>query len=351
MKKILIIFICVFYFTSFNCCFAVSNLYFVKNTSVSSVENVIENAFTDNKNYTLTKKNPYLAYLNNNSNDYIVIILQQSSNNLFYYFQSSNDKKIDNAIKSTMKKHGYVFEQSYNTNYLSTFSKQADKVLTDRLNKYDFSVTEQKTQSTTQSTVNQAQNGSNNVLKGYVGQIAKGTTFNVYLNTPLNTATASSGDEVICVLTEDWIYKNKVVASQGSIVKGHLTKARHATYGSRNGQVVIDFDSIITNDGNEYKISTEKVDFTITNEGKVSKTVSNIAKGAAIGLMGALLVAALANASGSDVHWGKSAAIGAGVGAGSAVITSTAEKGVDAEIPVFTELELKLAKPLNVTLY
>ena len=31
-------------------------------------------------------------------------------------------------------------------------------------------------------------------------------------------------------------------------------------------------------------------------------------------------------------------------------LTSTAEKGVDAEIPIYTELELELKKPLSVVL-
>ena len=58
-----------------------------------------------------------------------------------------------------------------------------------------------------------------------------------------------------------------------------------------------------------------------------------------------LLVGAL---SGGE-HIGRSVAIGAGVGAGSSAVYSTAEKGVDAEIPSFTELEITLTQPLSVT--
>ena len=52
--------------------------------------------------------------------------------------------------------------------------------------------------------------------------------------------------------------------------------------------------------------------------------------------------------SGSDHAW-RNAAIGAGVGAGSSAIYSTAERGVDAEITSFTELEITLTQPLNVS--
>jgi hypothetical protein len=48
---------------------------------------------------------------------------------------------------------------------------------------------------------------------------------------------------------------------------------------------------------------------------------------------------------------GTAAAIGAGVGAGGALITGAAEKGVDAEIPSFTELEVTLTKSFNATIY
>ena len=41
--------------------------------------------------------------------------------------------------------------------------------------------------------------------------------------------------------------------------------------------------------------------------------------------------------------------IGAGVGATTGLITVAAEKGVDAEIPAFTEIVLVLEKPLNIT--
>ena len=42
-------------------------------------------------------------------------------------------------------------------------------------------------------------------------------------------------------------------------------------------------------------------------------------------------------------------AIGAGVGAGTAVIGGVAERGVDAEIPSFTEMEVVLNKAVRMT--
>lgn len=340
MKKIFSIFICSAYFLSMQVCFAANNLYFVKNTQKNTVSNIIDTTFAKNKNYTVTKRNPYIAVSKKNSNDYVLIILQQSSANLFYYFQSSSDEKTDKEIKKLLKKQNIIFEQSYNTMYLSTFENQAQKILTNTNSTYTFD--EPKTQSTAYT--QKAQKTDNTVLRGYVGQVSKGATFNAYLQTPINTATANINDNIIAVLTEDWTYNGHVIAPQGSIVNGVLTKARHAAYGSRNGRVVIDFTQVVTPENKTYEISTEKIDFAITNEGKIQKTVSSALTGAVIGALGGLLVGLLSK----DANVGISTAIGAGVGAGTSLAGSAVEKGVDAEIPVYTELEITLTKPLSV---
>ena len=161
----------------------------------------------------------------------------------------------------------------------------------------------------------------------------------------INTATAAKGDRVIAVLTNSIKYNGLEVAPQGSLVYGYLSKARPATYGSRNGRVVIIFNQLVTPDNKVYDISTEEIDFTVSNEGKIGESVKNAAAKAAAGAVVGLLFGLL---SGGD-HVGRSVAIGAGVGAGSSIIYSSAERGVDAEIPSFTEMELTLTQPLNIT--
>ena len=135
------------------------------------------------------------------------------------------------------------------------------------------------------------------------------------------------------------------VAPQGSLVYGTLTKARPATYGSRNGRVIINFNQLVTPDNKTYNISTEEIDFTVSNEGKVGNSLKSAAGAAVAGALVGLLVGALTGGE----HIGRNVAIGAGVGAGSSVIYTTAERGVDAEIPSFTELDITLTQPLSVT--
>ncbi len=343
MKKLFAIFFSILYLISSNSCFAmVSKLYFVKNSSKDLVKPIIENELAKQK-YTFNQKDPYYAVLN--KDNYVVIILQKSSENYFYYYLSNSNSKANKNILNGLKNNNVTFEESFNNFYIGNFESQAQKILSNTMTTYNFDDNTYTSQNS-QRQQTTAQNKDNTVLRGYVGQVAKGTTFNAYLQTPINTAKAQVGDTVTAVLTENWVYNGSTVASQGSLVSGKLTKARHATYGSVNGRVVISFDNIRTPEGKSFDISAEKIDFTVSNEGKLTRTAQSVAKSAITGALLGLLVGALSD----DYSMGSSAAIGAGVGAGGALITSGAEQGVDAEIPTYTEMEITLEKPLNVIL-
>lgn len=338
MKKILAIILTMFY--SCSNAFAISELYYFKNINTTSVMPVIKEAYLS-QNYTLKKENPYYGISNKSPENYAVIVIQQSGNNLFYYYTSDKNKKINKDILKKMKSSGVIYEQSFNSNLINVFDNLANNVINPSgATKYTF---EEENYSTASSS---SQKQDNTILSGYVAQIEKGTKFDVYLQNPINTSTASVGDSVVAVLTNDWKYNGYTVAPQGSLVYGSLILAHGAQYASRNGRVVIDFNKIVMPNGKTLNISTEKVDFSVDNEGKFSSSVKNVATGALVGAIGGLILGALA---GSD-HIGRSVAIGAGIGAGGAAVGSTFEKGVDAEIPSFTELQLVLVEPVRVTL-
>ena len=134
-----------------------------------------------------------------------------------------------------------------------------------------------------------------------------------------------------------------MIAPQGSVVYGTLTKAEHARHGMRNGGVVIDFNKLVTPDGKSYNLVTQPVDFDVTNEGKLKSATGKFVSAAAVGALTGLLWALL-----GDHNYGKSAAIGAGVAGGISEVSSVTEKGVDAEIPSYTELEIQVEQNINV---
>ena len=261
---------------------------------------------------------------------------------MFYYYNSTDNKSINNSIIKELKKQNISFEQSFNQSYITTFENQSNRILKNtENNNYTFS----DSNTATATAVRNSNSGENKALKGYVGQISKGTTFKAYLQTPVNTATANVGDNVIAILTDDWMYNGSVIAPQGSVLSGTVIKAKPARYGSRNGSVDIDFNTLQTGQ-KTYNLSTEKIEFDVSNDGKIGKVSKNVLAGVATGALLGLLIG-LCN---SKTNNGAATAIGAGIGAGSAIIGSAVEKGVDAEIPTYTELDITLSKPMNIVI-
>ncbi|MDD3237999.1 MAG: hypothetical protein PHV37_07885 [Candidatus Gastranaerophilales bacterium] len=345
MKKFICLFLCFFYFASSNICFADStHLYFVKNTNKSLLKPYVEQSYLKEK-YDLTKTDPYYGVLKTDNSNSALIILQTTGSNVFYFYKSTSNNRLDKAILKMLKTNNIVYEESFNTNYINLFETQSNKILSNNgTDLYSFDSTTTKYQ----APAKKSQTSQSTALKGYIGKVVSGTTFKTYLQTPINTSTASKGDVVTAVLSEDWSYNGNIIAPQGSLVSGILTNARHASVGSFNGKAIIDFNKITTPDNKIYYISTEPIDFSVTNEGKIAKSTKSVITAAAVGAVVGLLAAACFSGSGSNL--GKAAALGAASGAGISLVSSVAEKGVDAEIPVYTDLELKLIKPLNVML-
>lgn len=338
MKKIIAIFITLL-FLGTNSAMAFSEVYYLKNATVEAMKPVVKDAI-ESYNFKIIKENPYYAQSVNDSSDFAVIILQQSGNNMFYYYNSNDNKKINKKILKAVKNSDIECEQSFNTNIISIYDNLAQKTINNEAtNNYVFRDNEPNYYSSSNSS--SAQKQSSNSLRGYVAKIESGTKLKIYLQSAINTANAVEGDRVIAVISQDLKLNGVSVIPQGSLVYGILTKARHASHGSRNGRVVIDFNQIVTPDGKTYDISTEKIDFTVTNDGKVASVAKDVVVGALVGGLAGLLIGACTK------NIGTATAISAGVGAGVGALSNVAEMGVDAEIPSFTEMEIELTKPLS----
>ena len=307
MKKIIAIFITLL-FLGTNSAMAFSEVYYLKNATVEAMKPVVKDAI-ESYNFKIIKENPYYAQSVNDSSDFAVIILQQSGNNMFYYYNSNDNKKINKKILKAVKNSDIECEQSFNTNIISIYDNLAQKTINNEAtNNYVFRDNEPNYYSSSNSS--SAQKQSSNSLRGYVAKIESGTKLKIYLQSAINTANAVEGDRVIAVISQDLKLNGVSVIPQGSLVYGILTKARHASHGSRNGRVVIDFNQIVTPDGKTYDISTEKIDFTVTNDGKVASVAKDVVVGALVGGLAGLLIGACTK------NIGTATAISAGVGAG-----------------------------------
>lgn len=356
MRKFFALLICFLYLISSNVCYAFSELYYLRNTSPSTVNTHLQNVLFA-KNYTIQKQDPIYAISNKTPQTYIIMALEQYGNSLLYYYESNNDKKLNKSVLKMFDAANIIYEKSFNEVTMNRFSEIAQRSISGQKRTYSFEEPKTAPQQTSQveqqqqQQVQQAQQTQiftpPTTLKGAVVKVGKGTALPVYLQNPIDTSTAAVGDQVIGVLQNDWVINNShVVAGQGSVLYGVLTKAEHAKMGMRNGYVQIDFNRLETPEGQTYNITTEKIDFEVTNDGRLKQTVTNVAGAAAVGALVGLMFALLGNG-----NYGSAAAIGAGVSGGVALATQVAQQGVDAEIPSYTELEVILGNDINVVVY
>lgn len=340
MKKFLTLLISLVYIFSANAAFALNELYYLTNVSRETLSPQVE-ALLQDKNYTVKKKNPFWAVSNKNPENYMVVILEPTGKNLFYYVEANKKgKSFNKAFLKLLEEQNIPYQEYYGDMYMNHFAQMAQKAMTGEQKTYSF-----ETQPEYQKAHVTKTNSPDNALKGFVASVGKGSVLDVYLQNAINTATANVGDNVVAVLKTDWVVDGlHIIAPQGSVIYGNLTEAHSARYGSRNGGVVIDFNKIVTPDGKSYDLVTQPIDFDVTNDGKLKSTASKVAVAGAVGALAGLAFALL----GGGDNYGSGAAIGAGVASGIALVSSVAEKGVDAEIPSYTELEIVIEQDINV---
>ncbi len=345
MKKFFALFLCVLYFLSTNICYAFEELYYLKNIDKQSATGYIKEVLTD-KDFIIKNEEPLHVISEKKSENFAIIVLQPSGKNLFYYYESNDkNKKLNKNILKAFKKKDIVYEQSLDAMHLANFSDIVYRYNTGTKKIYTFEEPKPKQNTTVfENTPKTAPT----TLKGYAGKIGNGERLNIYLQSGINTATAAEGNIVNAVLKQDWTYKEYTVAPVGSLVTGTIVKASPAKLGSRNGSVDIVFNKILTPDGKTLNISTEKVEFNVTNEGKAKQVITATLGMALLGAALGVAFAFIGGGSASNIANG--AIIGASVGGGSALVTGVAQKGVDAEIPAFTDIEIILDKPVDVVL-
>ena len=350
MKKIISSVILAFYIMFlFSATGIAGELYFIKNGNKSIIMPSVQGSFTTS-GYTIKNSDPVYGVKGSNE---VVAIVEQSGSDAYYYIDNTNDSDLTRKIKSAIKSRGYSYKSVRNDTMSMSFAQTVlslKKSLSNETKTYNFEDT-QRTQVpnntiNSQNTIyNQPENPD--VWTGYVAQIPAGTTFDVYLQSAVNTATAQRGDEVVGILTKNWVYRGYTVAAQGSRVVGTITKANSAGMAQRDGKVKFSFTQLQTEDGKVYPISTEEIEFKVDSEGKIGSNVGRVVGGAALGAVIGLLFGAL---EGSDGAVGKGAAWGAGVGAAWGAGSAAIEKGSDAEIPIYTEMAIKLTAPLKMVL-
>ena len=191
---------------------------------------------------------------------------------------------------------------------------------------------------------------NDSTLRGSVITVPAGQSFKAIFTTPISSASATAGQEIIMVLGKDYYYNGNVIAPAGSSVKGSVIEASSAKHGSINGKLAIRFTQITTPTGQEIPISaiikTDDYSGVLVGGTKFDTTkeyTKDIAVGAGAGALAGVVISPLAGGS-----IGKGTALATAVGAGGGLVKSIWDKGEDVSIPANASIELILMQPITV---
>lgn len=128
----------------------------------------------------------------------------------------------------------------------------------------------------------------NSGLQGYVLYVPTGTRVSTILSQEINSNTATVGQNVSVILTEDFTYKGQLVASSGSVISGYVVSNSKSAVGGKNAQMQIRFTTIRTPYNNMIPISaiiaTSDSTGILKGSGTKDKTKEDVKKAADKGL-------------------------------------------------------------------
>ncbi|HLF84825.1 MAG TPA: hypothetical protein VI837_11670 [Blastocatellia bacterium] len=198
-----------------------------------------------------------------------------------------------------------------------------------------------------------AQNGANAALVGPVFAtytLPQNQYFRLRMNQTLNSGTSRVGDRFRATVVTPVYASGIEVVPAGSIVEGRVIAVSPARTRGREGQLAVQFDSVVVPDGTSHQLDGTLTELQDTRAGKVdaenevsgnSSDKRNVAYvgGGTVG--GAVL--------GGAIGGGKGAGIGAIIGAGAGVAGVMLTKGNEAELRSGTEIGMVTARPITFT--
>ena len=183
------------------------------------------------------------------------------------------------------------------------------------------------------------------LLYGSVVTVPAGTSFSVTFDSGISSGSLEKDDRLTVRLTNDFIYNGKLIAPAGSLVYGSASDAKNAGYAYGNAEIELNFNEILTPDGNMLKISTENIYMKTKSERAVKMT-----RDVVIGALGSMLIGAAFTAlgGGNSEDWVRNMAIYGGMGAAAGGIRGAMQRGQEVNIPDGTTIQVKLTQPVDV---
>jgi len=172
--------------------------------------------------------------------------------------------------------------------------------------------------------------------------------FRLRMNQTLNSQISRAGDRFQATVVTPVYASGVEVVPAGSIVEGRVITASPAQTRGREGQLAVQFDSVVVPDGTRHQLDGALTELQDARAGKVdaesevrgnSSDKRNVAYvgGGTVG--GAVL--------GGAIGGGKGAGIGAIIGAGAGVAGVMLTRGNEAELRSGTEIGMVTARPIT----
>ncbi len=166
--------------------------------------------------------------------------------------------------------------------------------------------------------------------------IPGGTSMQVRLQDPLDSAVNKPGDTFRALLDRDIEIGGKTIAPRGSLVEGKLSQVARAGRVEGLASMALQLTSLKIGE-QSYQIQTEILTFQADSTKKQDATKVGVGAG-----LGAVI--------GAIAGGGKGAAIGAAVGAGAAGVTVAATRGKEIQFAAEHKLSFALAHDVNIKL-
>jgi hypothetical protein len=172
--------------------------------------------------------------------------------------------------------------------------------------------------------------------------------FRLRMNQTLNSSISRVGDRFQSTVVTPVYVGGVEVVPAGSIVEGRITSVSPARTRGREGQIGVQFDSLVLPDGTKHQLDGALTELQDTRSGNVD--AENDVKGKSsekrnIGYIGGGTVGGAV--LGGVIGGGKGAGIGAAIGASAGVAGVMLTKGNEAELRSGTEVGMITTRPIT----
>lgn len=183
-------------------------------------------------------------------------------------------------------------------------------------------------------------------LYGAVVKVPAGTKFDVTFDSGISSGSMEKNDRLTVRLTSDLKYNGQLVAPAGSLVYGTATDAKNAGYAYGSGAIELNFNEILTPDGNMISISTKKIVMQAD-----SKRAAKMTRDVVLGAVGSMLLGAAFTAMGGGGNWGRNMLIYGGIGALGGGVHGAMQRGDEITIPDGTTITVTLTEAISASPY